>query len=73
VCHLDGNNVILPEKNLKKENLEANGMNSISSILYQVRNGKNGMPAFGDRLTKEQIQTIASYILLKAETNFENK
>jgi cytochrome c6 len=51
VCHL-GNNIIIPEKNLKKETLEANGMNTISAISYQVINGKNGMPAFG-RLTEK--------------------
>jgi hypothetical protein len=37
-----GNNIIIPEKNLKKETLEANGMNTISAISYQVINGKNG-------------------------------
>jgi hypothetical protein len=37
VCHL-GNNIIIPEKNLKT--LEANGMNTIISISYQVINEK---------------------------------
>jgi hypothetical protein len=35
-------------KRILKETLEANGMNTISAISYQVINGKNGMPAFGD-------------------------
>jgi len=61
VCHPTGKNLILPEINLTKESLERNGMNSRLSILYQVRNGKNGMPGFGDRLKKrkwKQLQII---------------
>jgi cytochrome c6 len=71
ICHRGGNNIIIPEKDLKKENLETNGMNSIPAITYQVRNGKNGMPAFGDRLKTEQIKEIASYILEQSNKNFE--
>lgn len=73
VCHPTGKNLILPEKNLKKDSLEKNGMNSRGSILYQVRNGKNGMPAFGDRLKENEIETIADYILFQSQTNFENQ
>ncbi len=72
VCHPTGTNLILPEKNLKKENLETNGMNSKASMLYQIRNGKNGMPAFGDRLKFEEIESIVEYILFQSEKNFEN-
>jgi cytochrome c6 len=62
-CHLDGNNIIIPEKNLAKETLKENGMDSISAISYQILNGKNGMPAFGGRLTEEEIEKIATYVL----------
>jgi len=61
-CHLGGTNIIIPEKNLKKETLDSNGLNSIPAISYQIRNGKNGMPAFGGRLTEEEIFQISSYI-----------
>jgi len=71
VCHPGGNNIIIPEKNLKKENLEANGMNSKSSIIYQLTNGKNGMPAFGDRLIQQDIEKISDYILFQSKNNFE--
>jgi cytochrome c6 len=71
ICHREGNNIIIAEKNLKKENLERNGMSSIRAITYQVRNGKNGMPAFGDRLNMEQIKQIAAYILEQSNQNFE--
>jgi cytochrome c6 len=63
VCHMGGGNRILPEKNLKKYTLQLNGMDSIEAIRYQVINGKNGMPAFGGRLTVNQIQEIASYVI----------
>jgi cytochrome c6 len=72
VCHIGGNNLIIPEKNLKKETLEANGMNSISAISYQVLNGKNGMPAFGGRLSEKEIDEVAMYVLEKSKTNFQN-
>lgn len=71
VCHIGGNNIIIPEKNLKQETLDANGMNTISAISYQILNGKNGMPAFGGRLTEEEIEAIATYVLEKSLQNFQ--
>ena len=70
VCHKNGENVIIPEKNLKKEALEENGMNSIDAIIYQVLNGKNGMPAFGGRLSQKDIEEIATYVLKESTLNF---
>ena len=72
VCHLGGNNIIIPEKNLKGKTLAANGMNSVSAISYQILNGKNGMPAFGGRLQETEIKEIATYVLKEASTKFEN-
>ena len=71
VCHLGGKNIIIPEKNLQKETLEANGMNTIPAISYQVINGKNGMPAFGGRLTDKEIEDVATYVLQKSQKNFQ--
>jgi cytochrome c6 len=70
VCHNDGNNIIIPEKNLKKDALEENGMNSITAISYQILNGKNGMPAFEERLNEYEIELIASYVLEESKHNF---
>jgi cytochrome c6 len=72
VCHLGGNNIIIPEKNLKKQTLDENGMNTISTITYQIMNGKNGMPAFGGRLMEVEIDEIAKYVLEASEKNFQN-
>ena len=67
VCHLNFTNIIIPEKNLKKTTLIENGMNNLDSILYQISNGKNGMPAFGSRLTNIEIEEIATYVLLNSK------
>ena len=70
VCHENGNNFIIPEKNLKKESLEINGMNSINSLSYQIRNGKNGMPALGGRLTEQNIIDVSNYVLKESMITF---
>ena len=72
VCHSGGNNIIIPEKNLKKETLEANGMATKSAIEYQVLNGKNGMPAFGGRLKETDIEAVAIYVLDESARDFKN-
>nr|YP_010726294.1 cytochrome c553 [Hypnea brasiliensis]WCH55252.1 cytochrome c553 [Hypnea brasiliensis]WDY84769.1 cytochrome c553 [Hypnea brasiliensis] len=65
-CHAGGNNAIMPEKTLKEDVLENNGMKSIEAITTQVKNGKNAMPAFGGRLADEDIDNVASYVLSQA-------
>lgn len=70
-CHAGGNNVIIPEKTLKKEALEANGMNSVDKITYQVTNGKNAMPAFGGRLDDSDIEDVANYVLSQSEKGWD--
>jgi cytochrome c6 len=72
-CHAGGNNRIIPEKNLKKEALEANGMNTVPAITYQVLNGKNGMPAFDGRLDEKEIEDVAAYVIQQSALNFQNK
>lgn len=66
-CHADGKNAIMTEKTLKKDALEENEMNSVSAITNQVKNGKNAMPAFGGRLTDEDIDNVANYVLNQSE------
>ena len=66
-CHAGGNNVIMANKNLKKEALATYGMNSIAAITTQVTNGKNAMPAFGGRLSAAQIEDVATYVLAQSE------
>lgn len=65
-CHAGGNNVVNATKTLKKSDLEKYEMASLDAIQTQVINGKNTMPAFGGRLTAEQIGDVAAYVLEQA-------
>lgn len=66
-CHIGGGNVIMANKNLKKEALDKYAMNSLEAITKQVYNGKNAMPAFGGRLNPQEIEDVATYVLEKSE------
>ena len=69
-CHAGGNNLVNPQKTLKKEDLEKYGMNSIEAITTQVTKGKGAMPAFGGRLKPDQIQEVAEYVLSQSEAGW---
>lgn len=66
-CHQGGNNAVNPQKTLKKADLEKYGKDSIEAIVTQVTGGKNAMPAFGGRLTSEQIEDVATYVLSQSD------
>ena len=38
---------------------------SMAEVIAQVTNGGNGMPAFGDQLSKQQISDVAAYVTQK--------
>ena len=66
-CHNAGGNLVNPVKTLKKDDLEKYAMASIDAVKTQVTNGKGAMPAFQGRLTAEQIEDVATYVLDQAE------
>ncbi len=66
-CHVGGGNLVNAQKTLKKDVLEKYDMYSKDAIVYQVVNGKNAMPAFGNRLSSEQIEQLAEYVLAQAD------
>jgi cytochrome c6 len=66
-CHMGGGNVVNAAKTLKKADLEKYGMASVEAITTQVKQGKLAMPAFLGRLTPEQIESVATYVLAQAE------
>ena len=37
-------------------------------VVVKVTNGKNAMPAFGGRLSEEEIRDVAAYVYLQADT-----
>eukprot|EP00970_Alexandrium_tamarense_P011167 scaffold2372_cov198-Alexandrium_tamarense.AAC.30 len=72
-CHAGGQNVIMPDKTLEKEALEqylAGGRNE-KAVMTQVTNGKNAMPAFGGRLSDEDIANVASYVIATSEAGWD--
>jgi len=72
-CHANGQNVIMPEKTLEKEALDqylAGGRNE-KSVITQVTNGKNAMPAFGGRLSDEDIANVAAYVIATSESGWD--
>lgn len=69
-CHIGGNNVIISQKTLRKEALEKYGMNSLDAIKHQVYKGKSAMPAFGGRLSNEEIEAVAQYVLKQSEAGW---
>mmetsp|Transcript_42142 Transcript_42142/g.47079 ORF Transcript_42142/g.47079 Transcript_42142/m.47079 type:complete len:135 (-) Transcript_42142:223-627(-) len=73
-CHAGGQNVIMPEKTLEKEALDQflAGGRSEKSVMTQVTNGKNAMPAFGGRLSDENIANVASYVIATSEIGWDD-
>lgn len=67
-CHAGGQNVIMPEKTLQKDALDQylSGGRKEASVVSQVTNGKNAMPAFGGRLSDDDIANVASYVIDQA-------
>jgi len=69
-CHPNGGNIIRRGKNLKLRALKRNKVDSIESISDLVTNGKNNMSAYGDRLSKIEIENVSAYVLKMAENNW---
>jgi len=67
LCQIGGKNVVNAAKTLKKEALAQYVMNSSDAIVTQVTNGKGAMPKFKGRLTDDQIQSVAAYVLAQSE------
>ncbi len=70
-CHPKGSNIIRRGKNLKQKTLIKNGFDSVKSINYLIANGKNNMSAFKDRLTEQEINEVANYVLIQAKNNWK--
>lgn len=70
-CHVNGGNIIRRGKNLKLKALERNGYNSIETISEIVTKGKANMSAFKDRLSAEEIQNVAAYVLEQANRGWK--
>jgi cytochrome c6 len=66
-CHAGGINAVNPAKTLKKSDLEQYGMYDLEAIKTQVIKGKLAMPSFKTRLSAEDIEDVATYVLAQAD------
>eukprot|EP00929_Paragymnodinium_shiwhaense_P018119 TRINITY_DN12815_c0_g1_i2.p1 TRINITY_DN12815_c0_g1~~TRINITY_DN12815_c0_g1_i2.p1 ORF type:complete len:182 (-),score=37.99 TRINITY_DN12815_c0_g1_i2:132-677(-) len=66
-CHYGGGNVISPEKTLKKDALIANSRYEIDQMVQWITNGGAGMPAWGNRLGKDDILDVAMFVRSQAD------
>lgn len=70
-CHINGGNIVRRGKNLKLKTLQRNKVDSIEAIGQIVANGKGIMSAYGDRLTPQEIEAVAAYVLEQAEQGWK--
>ena len=65
-CHIGGGNVVNGQRTLQQDDLKAYLANyndgHEEAIAYQVTSGKNGMPAFGPKLSDADIADVAAYV-----------
>ena len=69
-CHVNGGNIVRRGKTLKLKALEKNGYHTVEAISEIITNGKGNMSAYRDRLSSEEIQTLAQYVLDQANKNW---
>lgn len=66
-CHMGGRNVVNAAKTLQKSDLQKYEMYDIVAIKNQIMKGKAAMPAFGSKLSAEEIDDVATYVLSQAD------
>ncbi|NEP01228.1 MAG: c-type cytochrome [Symploca sp. SIO2E9] len=71
-CHPQGGNIIRRGKNLKQRALHRNGFDSLEAIISLVKNGKNNMSAYKDRLSASEIETVSAYVLEQAAKDWRS-
>lgn len=71
-CHVNGGNIVRRGKTLKLKALEKNQVNSLEAIEQLVANGKGIMSAYRDRLTEDEIESVAAYVLEQAQTGWHS-
>ncbi|NEQ41107.1 MAG: c-type cytochrome [Okeania sp. SIO3I5] len=72
-CHANGGNIVRRGKNLKIETLERNKLDSVEAIAYLVKNGKNNMSAYQERLTEIEIEKVSAYVLEEAKNAWHSE
>jgi cytochrome c6 len=64
VCHVDGGNLITPQKTLHKKDRDKNNIKTAEDIIKNMRNPGPGMTQFSEKTIPEKdAKAIAEYIL----------
>ncbi|MBE7381758.1 MAG: c-type cytochrome [Leptolyngbya sp. SIO1E4] len=69
-CHAHGGNIVRRGKTLKQRALKRNGVDSVTAIATLITQGKGIMSAYGDRLSPEEIDLLATYVWENAQNNW---
>ena len=69
-CHAGGKNSVVAAKNLQAAALTKYGKDTVEAITLQVTKGKGAMPAFSKKLSPDQINLVASYVLEQAQNGW---
>jgi cytochrome c6 len=69
-CHLHGGNIVRRGKNLKLNALERNGYTAPAAIAEIIAHGKGNMSAYQERLSADEINTLATYVWEQAQLNW---
>lgn len=63
-CHPQGGNIINPQKTLKRQSRETNGIKTAEDLISNMRNPGPGMTKFDETVLPEQdAKAIAEYVL----------
>jgi len=64
-CHVDGGNLIAPQKSLHKKDRETNNIKTAEAIIKTMRKPGPGMTQFSEKTIPEKdAKAIAEYILI---------
>ena len=69
-CHAHGGNIIRRGKTLKQRSLKRHGYDTKAAIVEILTNGKSPMSSYRERLSPNEIQHLAQYVLDQAEQNW---
>lgn len=70
-CHPNGTNIIRRGKNLKLRALNRHGYGTADEIATLITHGKGLMSAYGDQLSTDDINHLATYVLDQAAVNWK--
>ena len=64
VCHVDGGNLITPQKTLHKKDREKNNIKTAQDIIKNMRKPGPGMTQFSEKtISEKDAKAIAEYII----------